>query len=342
MMLPRLTVLAFAAAGFSQAHTETVAEVYKRVADSVVVIRTVERAAPDRPGAMSTPESDLGSGVLVDKDRVLTAAHVVQVAESILVEVSSDETLAARVIASDTSADLALIQLERAPMKGSIATLGDSDGLAIGDEVFIVGAPLGMSRTLSVGHVSGRRKAHNSYGGFAEADLLQTDASINPGNSGGPMFDMNGRVVGIVSHIIFGEAGAGGLGFVATSNLAKDLLLSGKRTWSGMEGYLLDGEMARVFQLPQSRGLLIQRIALGSPAAKLGLQPGNRKATIGTDEFLVGGDVILEVLGISFADSDAWPRIRAALSSLAPGKPLSAIVLRGGRRLELEWTPPAR
>jgi len=214
--------------------------------------------------------------------------------------------------------------------------------VAIGDEVFVVGAPLGMSHTLSVGHVSGRRAAKNFYGGFSQAELLQTDASINPGNSGGPMFDMSGRVVGIVSHIIFGEAGAGGLGFVATSNMARDLLLSGKGTWTGMEGYVLEGELARVFQLPQARGVLVQRIAQGSPAAKIGLQPGNRHAKIGTEEFLVGGDVILSVQGISFADADALTRIRAAMSSQAPGKPLSVIVLRGGRRLELEWTPPSR
>ena len=341
-MLRRWLVLVGVAAGLRDVQAESVADVYKRVADSVVVIRTVERAAADRPGTLSTAETGLGSGVLIDKDRVLTAAHVVQVAESIFVQVSGEETLSARVIASDPSADLALIQLERAPMKSSPATLGDSDAVSIGDDVFVVGAPLGMTHTLSVGHISGRRTTNNSYGGFAEADLLQTDASINPGNSGGPMFDMSGRVVGIVSHIIFGEAGAGGLGFVATSNMARDLLLSGKSTWTVMEGYVLDGELARVFQLPQSRGILVQRIAQGSPAAKLGLQPGNRKARIGTEEFLVGGDVILEVQGISFADTDARARIRAALSSQAPGKPLSVIVLRGGRRLELEWTPPAR
>jgi S1-C subfamily serine protease len=344
MMVRRLSVLALvvAAAGVQRARAESVAQIYKRVADSVVVIRTEERAAPDRPGTIATTESGLGSGVLIDNDRVLTAAHVVQVAERIFVQVSNDETLSAIVIASDPSADLALIRLERAPMKVSAATLGDSDGVQIGDEVFVVGAPLGMTHTLSVGHISGRRTANNSFAGFAGADLLQTDASINPGNSGGPMFDMNGRVIGIVSHIIFGEAGAGGLGFVATSNMARDLLLSGKSTWSGMEGFVLEGELARVFQLPQSRGVLVQRIAQGSLAAKIGLQPGNRKATIGTEEFLVGGDVILEVQGISFAEADARERIRAALASQAPGKPLSVIVLRGGRRLELEWTPPAR
>jgi S1-C subfamily serine protease len=171
--------------------------------------------------------------------------------------------------------------------------------------------------------------------------MLQTDASINPGNSGGPMFDMNGHVIGIVSHIIFGEAGAGGLGFVATSNMAKELLLSGRNAWTGMEGHVLEGEMARIFQLPQTRGILVQRIAQGSLAAKIGLMPGNRKARIGSEEFLVGGDVILEVQGINLADADSRARIRAALSSQTSGKPISVIVMRGGRRLELEWTPTA-
>jgi S1-C subfamily serine protease len=199
-----------------------------------------------------------------------------------------------------------------------------------------------MSRTLSVGHVSGRRVEPKLHGGFAGFELLQTDASINPGNSGGPMFDRAGNVVGVVSHIIFGEAGAGGLGFVATSNMAKSLLLSGKAMWSGMEGYVLEGDLARIFQLPQSRGVLVQRIARGSPAAKIGLQPGNRKAIIGAEEFLVGGDVILQVHRVNLAEPDSQAQLRELLGSLAPGTPLNLIVLRGGRRIELEWTPSKR
>jgi S1-C subfamily serine protease len=336
-----MIVVAMVAAS-APARAESVAEIFKRVADSVVVIRTSEREAPERPGTVATTEAGLGSGVLIGKDRVLTAAHVVQVADTISVQLASGETLSAKVIASEPSADLALIQLERTPMKGSIATLGDSDTVQVGDEVLVVGAPLGMSHTLSVGHISGRRIEHKLHGGFAGFELLQTDASINPGNSGGPMFDMAGNVVGIVSHIIFGEAGAGGLGFVATSNMAKTLLLSGKAMWSGMEGYMLEGDLARIFQLPQARGVLVQRIARGSPAAKIGLQPGNLKATIGSEEFLVGGDVILEIHGINFSDPRAHAQVRELLESLAPGTPISMIVLRGGRKLELEWTPPTR
>jgi S1-C subfamily serine protease len=336
-----LIAAALLAAGVA-ARAETVGEVFKRVGDSVVVIRTSESEAPDRPGSAATNEAGLGSGVLIDKDRVLTAAHVVQVADTITVQLVSGETLSAKVVSSEPSADLALIQLERAPMKYSVATLGDSDNVQVGDEVLVVGAPLGMSHTLSVGHISGRRVEQKLHGGFAGFELLQTDASINPGNSGGPMFDMSGNVIGIVSHIIFGEAGAGGLGFVATSNMAKALLLSGKAMWSGMEGYMLEGDLARIFQLPQERGVLVQRIAKGSPAAKIGLKAGDRKAVIGGYEFLVGGDIILEIHGISLAEPGAHARVREVLESVAPGTPISMIVLRGGRKLELEWTPPNR
>jgi len=342
MGLHRWMIAVVLAAAAVSARAESVGEIFKRVADSVVVIRTSEREAPDRPGEVASNEAGLGSGVLVDKDRVLTAAHVVQVADTISVQFASGETLSARVIASEPSADLALIQLERAPMKVSIATLGDSDSVQVGDEVLVVGAPLGMSRTLSVGHISGRRVEQKLHGGFKGFELLQTDASINPGNSGGPMFDMQGNVVGVVSHILFGEAGAGGLGFVATSNMAKSLLLSGKAMWSGMEGYMLEGNLAKIFQLPQERGVLVQRIAKGSPAAKIGLKPGDRKARIGNEEFLVGGDVILEVHGVNFADADARARLGELLESLPPGLPLSVFVLRGGRKLELQWTPPKR
>jgi serine protease Do len=323
------------AASVGSARAQSVAEVFKRVQDSVVVIHVEERDDPGGPGTGAVEFEGLGSGVLIAKDRVLTAAHVVQVADRISVDVGG-ETLAATVVNSEPSADVALIQLERPAARGTVAELGDSDAVQVGDQVLVVGAPLGMSRTLSVGHVSARRSAHATYGGLGGAELLQTDASINPGNSGGPMFDMNGKVIGIVSHIIFQEAGAGGLGFVVTSNLAKELVLSGRKFWSGMEGYTLEGAMAKIFQLPQARGILVQKIAKGSPAEKVGLIPGNRKATIGDETFLVGGDVILSVMGLDVSNPDFTAKLRSAFESRAAGTPIKVVVLRGGRTIELE------
>jgi S1-C subfamily serine protease len=308
---------------------DSIAEVYKRVAGSVVVVRTTE-----------TGSSGIGSGVLVSADgNVLTAAHVVQVAETVLVELPGGETLGAKVVASEPSADLAMLKLERPPSKPVVAVLGDSDAVEVGDEVFVVGAPLGMTHSLTFGHISGRRIVNDLFGGFEPAELFQTDAAINAGNSGGPMFDREGHVIGIVSHLLSTSEGAGGLGFVATSAMAKKLLIDNPARWSGMEGYMLSGGLARIFQLPQSRGILVQRVASRSPAAKLGIVPGTEKATIGEDSFLVGGDVILSVQGISIADEDSGPRIREALAARKPGQPVSVIVLRGGRRLELQGVP---
>ena len=315
--------------GSTAVRADSISEVYKRVADSVVVIRTVE-----------TGSSGLGSGVLVSADgRILTAAHVVQVAETVFVELPGGETLAATVVASEPSADLAMLKLERPPSKPVVAVLGDSDAVQVGDEVFVVGAPLGMTHSLTVGHISGRRVVNDLFGGFEPAELFQTDAAINSGNSGGPMFDHEGRVIGIVSHLLSTAEGSGGLGFVATSGMAKKLLLDRPSRWSGMEGYMLSGELARIFQLPQSRGILVQRVATRSPAAKLGLVPGKEKAVIGEESFLVGGDVILSVQGISVADADGPPRIREALAARRPDQPVTLIVLRGGKRLELQGVP---
>ena len=310
------------------AHANSLADVFNKVKDSVVVIRTIERDS-----------SGLGSGVLISPEgRILTAAHVVQVAETIVVEMPGGEAIGAKVVASEPSADLAMIQLDRAPSQPIVAVLGDSDAVQVGDEVFVVGAPLGLTHSLTFGHISGRRVVNDLFGGFEPAELFQTDAAVNVGNSGGPMFDQEGHVIGIVSHLLSG-AGSGGLGFVATSAMAKKLLIERRGTWSGLEGYMLAGDMARIFQLPQPRGILVQRVASQSPAAKLGIIAGSEKATIGDESFLVGGDVILSVMGISIADADGSSRIREALGARKPGQPVSVIVLRGGKRLELQGVP---
>jgi S1-C subfamily serine protease len=238
-------------------------------------------------------------------------------------------------VASDTAADVALLQLERVPPQIAPARLGDSDKAEVGDQVFIIGAPLGITHTLTVGHVSARRQPKAIYGGLVATELFQTDAAINRGNSGGPMFDLHGNVIGIVSHMLSVSGGSEGLGFVVTSNMARRLLLEEHSVWHGLDGYLITPELAHAFNLPKA-GLLVQRVAHGSPAERLGLRGGRYSVTIENEQLLIGGDVIVAVEGITLADPDAYERVRRRLVEVrTSGDLIHLSVIRDGELNEL-------
>ena len=210
-------------------------DIYQRVHTSVVVLETSQKDIDVPVPGQAVTVGGLGSGVLISRDgKILTAAHVVQAADSILVHFLNGEQIPARVLASEPAADLVLVQLERKPAAAHVASLGDSDHQAeVGEEIFIIGAPLGITHSLTVGHISARRQTDDLFGGFLPTDQFQTDAAINQGNSGGPMFNMNGEVIGIVSYIISQSGGSEGLGFVITSNMAQRLLMHGGGSGAG-------------------------------------------------------------------------------------------------------------
>jgi len=313
-----------------------VSGMFQKVSPSVVVIRVKQRTVTlDQPGRFVS-EQGLGSGVLISREgRVMTAAHVVQAADAIAVMFPSGEVTSASVVASVPAADVALLQLDRVPDNAVAVPLGDSDLTRVGEEVFIVGAPFGIEHTLTVGHLSARRRPSNIPGEAGQAELLQTDASINKGNSGGPMFNMAGEVIGIVSHIISRSGGSEGLGFAVSSNMARKLLLEERSFWTGIEAYMLDGDLAAMFNLPQPHGLLVLRVATGSPADKLGLRPGTTLAVIGDEPLILGGDVILEVMGVVVGEEGAYQRIREAIGRLAGGGTVQVKVLRAGKIVDL-------
>jgi S1-C subfamily serine protease len=280
--------------------------------------------------------SALGSGVLVSTDgKVVTAAHVVQTADKVDVEFIGGTVIPARIVASDAAADVALLQLEWVPPHIAPARFGNSDKTEVGDQVFIVGAPLGIDHTLTVGHVSARRQRNATYSGLVATESFQTDAAINRGNSGGPMFDMSGDVIGIVTHIYSVSGGSEGLGFVVTSNMAHRLLFEEPSVWSGLDGYLLTGKLAHALNLPTT-GLLVQRVANGSPAQRLGLRAGLYDIAIGDERLLIGGDVIVAVDGIALADPDAYERVRRRLADArTSGGAVRLSVMRDGLPIEL-------
>jgi S1-C subfamily serine protease len=330
-----LVIIALAA-GADPAAAETVGQVFRRVNASVVVVRTRERDVLRQSDASPATVAGLGSGVVIDaRGYVLTAAHVVQTADEIVVEFLDGHVATARVVGSEPEADLALIQLEPVRPGMQVAVLGDSDAVDVGDQVFVVGAPYGIGHTLTVGHVSARHKPNTVYSGMSLAEFLQTDTAINHGNSGGPLFSLRGEVVGIVSHIISKSGGFEGLGFVVTSNMARRLLLERRSFWTGVDGYVLGGELARILNLPQPVGLLVQRVAAHSPAARAGLLGGSVRATIAGETLTVGGDIVLEVQGLPITGRSSYEAIQARLSQLHPGVPVTITVLRGGRRVDL-------
>ena len=325
----------------ARAAADSLSAVFKRVGPSVVVVRTSGRLVLPRGGGQAVNVAGIGSGVLIDGGgKVVTAAHVVQTADVVGVEFPGNVLVSARVIASDASADVALLQLDRVPAGIVPARLGDSDKAEVGDPVFVVGAPLGISHTLTAGHLSARRRPNATYGGIAPTEFFQTDAAINQGNSGGPMFNLDGEVIGIVSYIVSGSGGSEGLGFVVTSNMARRLLLDEPSVWNGLDGYLLAGDLASAFNLPpRQSGLLVQRVAKGSPAEELGLRGGTLPVRIGDEHLLVGGDIVLAVDGIALGDPGAYETIRLRLIRVqTSGGALAVMILRGGRTLELSGT----
>lgn len=265
---------------------------YERVIPTVVTIRTRGGTAAGRVAAA------LGTGVVISSDGlVLTAAHVVEGAREIVVSTHDGVGHAASVRFSESDADLALLQLEGATSLPH-AELGDSDALAVGQTLYVVGSPLGLEGSLTVGSISGFRDFQELYDGTIRAEFIQTDASINSGNSGGPAFDSRGDVVGIASRILSRSGGFEGIGFLVTINTARELMALEGRAWTGLRGaFLSHDELEILFHIDLPGALLVQSVAPGSPAARAGLRPGTIPARIGTRDLLLGGDLILEIGG---------------------------------------------
>jgi len=317
---------------------QTPGEVFRKVAPSVVVIRAKGR---DISASGQSRFAETGSGVLISPDgKVMTAAHVVNAMDEISVEFLGGETVKAKVVASEPAADLSLLQLERVPAGAKSSPLADSDKIQVGDPVIIVGAPYGLSYSLSDGLISARWKPNTVYKTMPLAEFFQTTATINTGNSGGPMFNSNGEVIGIVSHNISKSGGSEGLGFVVTINTAKKLLLEKKSFWAGLEGQLLTDGQADLLNLPPgATGYIIKTVAKDSPAEQLGLRGATMMVNLGGEQVPLGGDILLTVEGMK-AEAANLTKIRDALSSKPPGSSYKVTVLRAGKVLELTGRVP--
>jgi serine protease Do len=320
---------AFAPAAWAQ----NLDEIFRKVNPSVIVVRSKGR---DVGAGGITRFHETGSGFLISESgRVMTAAHVVNGMDEITVEGVAGEVVRAKIISSDAAADISLLQLERVTAAMRVARIGDSDAVRVGQQVLVVGAPYGLSHSMSVGWISARWPANTLFHDMPLAEFFQTTATINSGNSGGPMFNMAGEVIGIVSQNISKSGGSEGLGFVVTIKTAQKLLVERKVFWSALQGILLTGDLAGIFNVPASAGFLVKTVAQDSTAWKMGLLGGDRTVTIGGREVALRGDIILSVDSIPVVSEDNIEKIRNKLAAAPPGTPFTLSVLRAGKVIEL-------
>ncbi|WFS62492.1 trypsin-like peptidase domain-containing protein [Pseudodesulfovibrio thermohalotolerans] len=275
-------------------------------------------------GQQPRQSRSLGSGVIIDGEKglVLTNAHVVASGGEIAVRLKDGREFKADLVGSDSDFDLAVLKLEDGGGLPQVS-MGDSDGIYIGETVIAIGNPFGYSNTVTTGVVSALNRPMKTRGG-AFGSFIQTDAAINPGNSGGPLLNINGELVGINTAI---QARAEGIGFAIPINKAKhviaELLDSGHVSpiWLGLFGQDVDQAVARYFDLKNLNGMLVTEVHPGTPAAAASLKPG---------------DVVLGFNGRIVANkSDYLNR----LGNVTKSESVVLDVLRDGKRSRLDLRP---
>ncbi len=255
--------------------SRSISDVVKDVAKGVVTIFTVIPSIDILLG--QRPIKGAGSGFVIDPNGlIVTNAHVVKGASRIKVMLPTGESDYASLIAIDPYRDLALIKTkfnDLHPLK-----LGNSDEVRVGEIVFAVGSPLGLpGPTVTMGVVSAIGRTIVGRDIVLE-DLIQTDAAINPGNSGGPLINALGEVIGVTTAII---PYAQGIGFAIPINTVKRFIelvrRYGKpiRAWIGAYVAQITPEVASAYGLPINKGLIIVRVAPGTPAQEVGLRAGD-------------------------------------------------------------------
>jgi serine protease Do len=216
-------------------------------------------------------QRSLGSGFIIEQDGyIVTNNHVVEDADEIQVLLKDGSEYDATIVGRDPNTDLALIKID--PDKTlSVATLGDSGTLTVGEWVVAIGSPFGLEQTVTAGIISAKGRV---IGSGPYDDFLQTDASINPGNSGGPLINMGGEVIGINTAIV---ASGQGIGFAIPINMAKGIInqlkSSGEvtRGWLGVYIQNLNDELAEYYGAKDKKGVLVAEVVPGDPAEKAGI-----------------------------------------------------------------------
>jgi len=285
------------------------------------------------------PQEGQGSGFIIDHDgHILTNYHVIAEARQVEVTLHNRKKYRATVVGTDRSHDLAIIQIKAAEL--TPMTLGDSKNLQVGQKVYAIGNPFGLSGTLTSGLVSSIRSVQEPEGVTID-EAIQTDAAINPGNSGGPLLNSHGEVIGINTMIASNSGQNAGIGFAIPINTAKavlnDLVTLGRvrRPALGIVTIPISPDIADQLGLAADYGLLIVRAVPGGAADRAGLRGGSERAYLGNQPIMVGGDLITAIDGQDVQDQQELSRV---MNGRRAGDTIRVTIYRGKRKMEVQVT----
>jgi S1-C subfamily serine protease len=266
---------------------------------------------------------------------IITNYHVVDGIKNLTVTFSNGDAYWVKVVGTDPYADLAVLTVNGAPASEFVPLqVVSSSGVTVGEEVYAIGNPYGLSGSMTVGIISqlGRTIQDPVAGEFLVAGVIQFSAAINPGNSGGPLLDTNGQVIGITTATV---SSSQGIGFaIPSSTIIREMpylvTTGGYSQYSYMGIITVDNnlQLAEASGTNVTYGVVIETVVAGSPAASAGLQAGSKTITIEGSQYLVGGDIIVAVNGTKIIDGDALSTYLA--QNTVTGQTIVLGVIRAG------------
>jgi S1-C subfamily serine protease len=325
-------------ASFPSSGGKKISDIYDSAKHGVVQVTSTSVVSNGLFGAQE--QQAQGSGFVIDKDgHVVTNYHVVQGAKKVQVSFSDNEQMDATIVGTDPSTDIAVLKIQGVQARSlTPLTLGDSSAVKVGDAVVAIGNPFGLERTVTAGIVSALQRQIQAPNGFQIDEAIQTDAAINHGNSGGPLLNANGAVIGVNAQIESESGGNVGIGFAIPINTVKDvagqLIKDGKveHAYLGIKMVPITSDLADNFRVPVDKGVLIERVVPGSPAAKAGLRGGTTQVVLAGTTYWLGGDVITQVDGQAVETTD---QLASVVIEKQPGDSLDLEVHRGQETLNV-------
>ena len=329
---------AAAAPAFDTEEQQNIA-VYKKALPSVVNITSTAVQFDFFYGPV--PQQGQGSGFILNKEGlILTNNHVIDNAQRVEVTLSNKKKYKAVVLTTDKGHDLALIKINNVPDLVP-ATLSESNGLVVGQRVYAIGNPFGLSGTMTRGIVSAIRSIRGEENNPIE-DAIQTDAAVNPGNSGGPLLNSKGEVIGITTMIASNGANqSSGIGFAIPINTAKavldDFAKYGRvrRPTLDIVTLPIGPDIAQEIGLPADYGILIERVLPGGAAERAGLRGGTQRMYQGNTPVMLGGDLIVAMDGQEIGNAQD---LSAAMNAHRAGDVATVTVYRGRRKMDVKVT----